>query len=73
MAKKVVREIMHDLDVEHKVASKEDIVRPLFDFLYDKKDEELMENLKFNNDMLRSLDDGKKTVIVGSKEFKKLK
>ena len=58
MAKKVVREIMHDLDVEHKVASKEDIVRPLFDFLYDKKDEELMEN-EFNNDMLRSLDDGK--------------
>ena len=38
--------------------------------LYDKKDEELMANLGFDNDMLRSLDNGKKTLLIGAKELK---
>ena len=61
---------MYYLLLDHNVSSKEDIVRPLFDFLYDKKDEELMANLGFDNDMLRSLDNGKKTLLICAKELK---
>ena len=68
MAKKVVRKIIHILH-EQGVHGKESMVRPLFDFMYDKKDEDLMRYLAYDNAMLRALDDGRKVVLVGGTEF----
>ena len=68
MAKKVVRKIIHILH-EQGVHSKESMVRPLFDFMYDKKDEDLMRYLAYDNAMLRALDDGRKVVLLGGTEF----
>ena len=70
-AKKVVRKIIAQLDASYAIKTKEALLRPLFDVMYDIHEDQFMEYLTYDNPMIHSFDDGKTIKIKDAKILNK--
>eukprot|EP00505_MAST-04D_sp_SCG-Rhode-Island_P001927 Stramenopile-MAST_4_protein_1927 len=70
-AKNVVRKIIAQLDASYAIKTKEALLRPLFDVMYDIHEDQFMEYLTYDNPMIHSFDDGKTIKIKDAKILNK--